>query len=137
MQAQCNEVRGPHSKRGSFVFLREDSINNSMEDTLINKVERIEKEVTDRTAQVQQERKEQLADLKVAEGKVMDDIRRQAETKGQEIVNRLIEQVKNEINQMKQDRENAVKAIHEQAEKNMTNAMIKTVSMFEEMYLEN
>ena len=108
-----------------------------MEDTLINKINKIENEVEERTAQVQQERKEQLADLKVAEEKVLDDIRQQAETRGQEIVNRSIGRVKNEINQMKQGRENAVKAVHDQAEKNMTNATIKAVSVFEEMYLEN
>lgn len=107
-----------------------------MEDTLVNKIERIEKEAEERTAQVQQERKEQLADLKIAEDKVMEDIRQQATTKGQEIINSSIERVKNEINQMKQDRENAVKAVHNQAENNMANATTKAVAIFKAMYLE-
>ena len=107
-----------------------------MEDTLIKKIRRIELEAEERTAQVQKERKEQLVDLKVAEDKVMDDITKQAESKGRDIVNSSIEQVKNEINQMKQGRENAVKAVHDLAEKNMTRATDKAIGMFNKMYLE-
>lgn len=106
-----------------------------MEDTLITKVKNIEQEAEERITQVQKERKESLADMKAAEEQVLDDIRKKASQKGESIFNDHIDRAKNEINQMKQEREKSVQAIHDQAQKNRQEAIQKTVDMFTDKYL--
>jgi len=73
--------------------------------------------------------------LKMAEDKVIEDIGGQAEKRGQRMINAKIDQAKNELNQMKQEREQAVEAVQREARKNRSRAVAEIVALFKKTYL--
>lgn len=104
-------------------------------ETLLEKVKKVEEEVSERLAEIEKQGKTQLADLMSTEKDVVEAVREQAEAEGKEIIGEQVKKAHAETNAMKQDREKSLDSIRESAERNRNDAVDKIVDIFRETYL--
>ena len=106
-----------------------------MMETLLDKVQKIEQEISTRLKQVGEKSKAQLSDLLSAEPAVLDGIRQKAERKAVAIIKEYEAAAEAEVNVLRQDQQRTVAAVKEQAEKNQARTVKQALQLFEEKYL--
>jgi vacuolar-type H+-ATPase subunit H len=106
-----------------------------MDKSLLYKVKSLEKEADERVVQVQEERRRELLELKNAEAEVLDEVRVRADKRAKKIIDEYIGQANEEVNQLKQEREKAVRSVHEQAGLNSNRAVEKIEQLFKEKFI--
>lgn len=104
-------------------------------ESLLDKVQHVEQEIADRLDQVERDHVIRLGDLREAEEKVLEDIRLQAEKRGQRINKEKVSAAEEEINSLKQDQILSVKGVHDSAKAHRETAINQSVQLFSKTYL--
>jgi hypothetical protein len=104
-------------------------------ETLLDKVKKVEEEVSERLSGIEKAGKTQLADLLSTEKEVAEAVRAKAEAEKTEIVKEYVRKAHAETNAMKQDREKSLASIKESAENNRAGAVEKVMDLLKETYL--
>lgn len=102
--------------------------------TLLDKVQKIEEEIEDRISTSKSHYAEQFNDLLNAEASVIEEVRRQAEKRGRDIIAEQVKRAEEEINAMKQDEARSVKSIHTVAQERRAEAVEKALALFKKTY---
>lgn len=106
-------------------------------ETLLDKVKRVEEEVSERLSAIERRGKTQLTDLISTEEDVVEAVREKAEAEGKEMIREQVKKAYAETNAMKQAREKSLDSIRVSAERNRNDAVDKIVDIFRETYLNN
>lgn len=104
-------------------------------ETLLDKVKRVEEEVSERLGEIERQGKTQLTDLISTEEAVVEAVCEKAEAEGKEMIREQVKKAHAETNAMKQAREKSLDFIRVSAEKNRKDAVGKVVDIFRELYL--
>ncbi len=104
-------------------------------ETLLDKVKKVEEEVSERLHEVEKRGKLQLADLISTEKDVVVAVRLKTEVEGKEIIKEHVQKAHTETNALKQDREQSLVSIRTSAEQNRHNAVEKVIDILKETYL--
>jgi vacuolar-type H+-ATPase subunit H len=104
-------------------------------ETLLDRVKKVEEEVSDRLSEIEKQGKMQLADLISTEKDVVEAVRVKAEAEGNEIIKEQVEKAHAETNALKQDREKSIESIRVNAESGRRDAVEKVVDIFKKTYL--
>ena len=104
-------------------------------ESLLDKVQNIEDEIADRLVKVSEEHNIKIGDLRAAEGTVIEDVREQAEKRGDRIVKEHISAAAEEINSLRQDEVRSVASVHETAKEHRKEAIDKAVESFRNMFV--
>lgn len=104
-------------------------------ETLLDKVQSIEREVAERVRQVESEHASKLEDLREAEPKVIDDVREQAEARAASIIKENIAAAEDEINSLKQDQARSVDSVRSSTPEHRQGAVTLAVDLFKQTFL--
>ena len=104
-------------------------------ETLLDKVQSIEREVAERVRQVTDEQAAKIGDLREAETKVIDDVREQAEGRGARIIKENIAAAEDEINSLKQDQARSVESVRSSTPEHRQGAVTLAVDLFKKTFL--
>lgn len=104
-------------------------------ETLLDKVKKVEEEISERLDEIARRGKTQLVDLISTEKDVAAAVRVKAEAEGKEIIKEQVQRAHAETNTLKQDRDKSLDSIGVSAKKNRRSAIEKVLDIFQETYL--